>query len=126
MSNNRCILHFMRYIHLLQMNSSNKQIFNSFCDKNYLGPILPNYNFNTRVISIYDKNGNLFHSSYISNNIILESQFFRIMSFSDYYCTLLILQNDNGNFSSTNQFITVDISSIAAIRCIQDIFISNL
>ena len=103
MKKNYCIENLLRYINLLQINSSNK------C-KNSLNSSI---SYNTRVISLYKKDGSLF----IFNN----SYLFRIMDMDDNKITLLLLNND---YSSTNQYVTVDISCIYCVRCLEDIFVN--
>ena len=107
MKNNHCIENLLKYIDLLQNNSLNR------CD-NRLGLSISTYN--TRVISLYKRDGSLF----IFNN----SSLFRIMDIRDNRVLILLLNYDNGIYSSTNQFITIDISSISCIRCIEDTYIS--
>lgn len=112
MKNNNCLLNLLKLICLLQDNSLNDS-FPSNCEKQFLGPQLNNC-YDTRVISLYQKNGSLF-SININNNMY---SYFRVMSIEDNCCKLLVLNND---YSSTSQFITIHINCIAAIRCIQDI-----
>ena len=107
MRNNHCIENLLKYILLLQNNSLNK------CNTN-LGSSISTYN--TRVISLYKKDGTL----YTINN----SSIFRINNIDNNSLLLLILDNNNGNYTSTNQYITIDISCICAVRCIEDTYIN--
>ena len=117
MNHNYCIMNLFKYIILLQSNSSNV-----YCLKNN------NFNgsrsiifYNTRVISFYKKDGSLFTVSYTNDsNNISSSSIFRIMNIHDSCVSLLILNKDDDSYYSTNQHITIDISTIGAIRCIVD------
>lgn len=96
MKENNCIRNLLKLICLLQNNSTDKCL-------------------NTRIISIYKRNGELLN---ISNNT-----FFRVMNINKTCVTLLILNND---YTSTNQYFTIDIKCIGAIKCIIDTYIANL
>lgn len=110
MNFNNCISNLLKYIFLLQSNSINSN-FNG-CDKPYLGPSNSLECYNTRVISLYRKDGSIFS---VNNN-----SFFRIMNVSNDSVTLLVLSNNDNNYLSTNQFITLKINCICAVRCITD------
>ena len=117
--NNNCITNLLKYISLLQTNSiSNCDNVNS-CSKPFLGDISSSC-YNTRVISLYKRDGSLFTTVY--NNTT--SSVFRIMSITGNCCTLLILTPTN--YQSTNQFITLDLNCICAVRCIEDVYVNNI
>jgi len=105
--NNNCICNLLKYISVLQDNSTNMCNFNCY---------------NTRVISIYKKNGDLFTTNYGNN----DNQFFRVMNVSDNCVTLLVLVCINGCYRSTKQFITVNLDCICAVKCIKDVNIKIL
>lgn len=115
MSTNYCISNFLKVICLLQENSINNC--SSFRCSYY----------NTRVLSFYRKDGSLYSISYLdsSGNISISS-IFRIISVSSDCCTVLILEQNNGTYSSTKEFLTIDLKCIGAIRCILDVNVSNL
>lgn len=112
--NNNCITNLLRYICLLQDNSMSNCLNNNSCDRPFLG-INNSICYNTRIISIYRKDGSLFT---INNN-----SFFRVMNVTNNCCKLLILNN---SYQSTNEFIEINISCIGAVRCISDVYISNI
>ena len=125
MNTNSCIKNLLKLILLLQNNSSNKCINN--CSKPYLG-VSNNSNYNTRVISLYKKNGDIYTIEYTDNEgNNLTSSIFRVMGIDGDCCTLLILNNNNNNnYSSTGQYITVNLNCICAVRCLIDTNISNI
>ena len=119
---NRCIKNLLRLICLLQENSENI-CQNNDCTRPFLGPGLNNICYNTRVITLYNKNGELFTAAYIDNTTEQTSSFFKVVSINDNTATLLILSENDGIFSSTNNYITINICCICAIRCITDTLI---
>lgn len=117
--NNTCITNLLKYICLLQDNSTNTCI-NEGCIKPYLGNISIDC-FNTRVISLYKKDGSLYEVNYDSSNT---SSLFRIMSINNNSTTLLILTNNGDTYTSTKVYTTIDTSCICAVRCITDTLIN--
>ena len=115
MNTNNCIGNLLRYIFLLQNNSTKTCISNG-CDKPYLGPTNSFICYNTRVISLYRKDGSLFS---VGGNTT-----FRIMDISNDTITLLALSNNENIYSSTNQFTTININCICAVRCITDTLVN--
>lgn len=127
MSTNNCISNLLKVICLLQDNSTCNCNLEDGCAKPFLGPSINNTCYNTRVISLYKKDGTLFTTNYSTNNNENDlSSYFRIMNINNNCATLLILNNNNGTYNSTNQFITIDLKCICAIKCITDTNINNL
>ena len=125
--NNNCIKNLLKVICLLQNNSSNKYCFNNNCIKPFLGPAENCNCYNTRVITLYNKNGELFTADYLdSSNVSNSSSLFRIESINDDCCILTILSNNGNEYTSTNQGITININCICAIKCLDDIFLNNI
>lgn len=123
---NRCIKNLLRFINVLQRNSVDRVCLEDCCTKPYLGPTINGVCYNTRVISLYNCQGNLFTSEYLTDGVLATSSTFRIQDIQDDCCTLLILSNNNGVYSSTGQCVTVDIGCICAVKCLSDEQISNL
>lgn len=123
MKNNNCILNLLKLIVLLQNNSSDRYNFDFGCSKPYLGPNLNTICYNTRVISLYTKDGSLFSAPYGDGN---ESNYFRINNIDNDCVTLLILRRDGDTYFSTNEKIIININCICAIRCITDISLNCL
>ena len=120
---NRCIKNILKLICLLQNNSSSP-CNNEDCTRPCLGPNINGICYNTRVISLYTKNGTLFTTTYInSDNVEVTSSVFKVISVDNNVATLLILNDNNGEYLSTNNFITININCICAIRCIVDVAI---
>lgn len=123
---NHCIKNLLLFINVLQKNSINRVSLDSCCNRPFLGACSNCDCYNTRIISLYNCKGSLFTVDYSLNGNVYTSSAFRIQDIHDDCCTLLILSNNNGTYSSTEQFVTVDIGCICAVKCLGDVQISNL
>ena len=119
---NSCIRNLLKLILVLQNNSMDISCGSNDCSKPFLGPSLSIDCYNTRVITLYKKNGEIFSSTYGDSS----SSYFRIQSVSDDCVTLLILENTSDGYISTGEFITINISCICAVKCIEDVVVNNL
>ena len=124
MNTNTCIKNLLKFICVLQNNSTDISCITNNCTKPFLGPSISSECYNTRIITLYNKNGELFRSNFIDNDTISYSSYFRIQEVDDDCCTLLILQENNNEFVSTQQTITVKIGCICAVKCIEDVSIN--
>ena len=94
------------------------------CDKPFLGPTIPTVTYNTRPIILYTNNGTPWTFEYsLDDTNISTSNVLRIEGLDDCCVTCRILYPNNGGYSSTNQFITIDLNSCGAIRCLNDTFV---
>ena len=84
-----------------------------FNDKPFLGPNNTEC-FNTRPISFYNCcTGEIY--------TINGSSIFRLESIDDCCCKCRILNYTDGTYTSTNDFFTINLNCISAIKCYQDI-----
>lgn len=127
MALNRCIKNLLKLICLLQDNSNNNCPTNDGCTKPFLGPTANCICYNTRVVTLYNKRGTLFTASYLDDSgNIQTSSLFRVEKVDGDCTTLLILSEEDNNYLSTNKYITVNIGCICAIKCIEDVVVSNI
>ncbi len=127
MACNHCIKNLFKLINLLQQNSLNQCCLDDGCTKPYLGPTMNCICYNTRVITLYTKDGKIYTTTYFDDaNISQSSSFFRVDKVHDDCVTLLILREENGNYTSTNQYITISLSCVCAVQCISDVVVENL
>lgn len=124
MKTNICIRNLLKFISVLQKNSCDASYSIDNCSKCFLGPSISFGSYNTRVITLYTKAGQLFESPFYINDEIRNSNYFRIQDVDDDCCTLLILDNSTGQFLSTGQTIKVKLACVGAIKCIDDITIT--
>ena len=118
---NNCIKNLLRLILLLQKNSVFDSCLELGCSRNYLGPSFNFICYNTRVITLYTKDGTLLLGQYDVESF---SEYFRVCSVNDDCCTLMILRRDGDNFIATGQYITVNLKCICAVKCIIDTNVS--
>lgn len=112
MRNNNCILNLIKVIDLLQKNSMDYCSLEHECSRPYLGP---NGNFscyNTRPISLYTKEGELF--------TFFNTSFFRVEEVHNSCVTLQALIKSNDSYVATNEFITINTNCFCVIRCFND------
>lgn len=126
MKSNRCIKNLLKLICVLQNNSEDIHTFNIGCNKPFLGPDVNAVCYNTRVITLYNKQGDLFTTAYNNNGVSDTSSTFRVVNVDDECCTLLILNNIDGEYFSTNQSIVVNLNCICAVKCNGDFVVNNL
>ena len=129
MSSNNCIGNLLKLICLLQDNSTDTCGLDSGCSKPFLGNNINCLCYNTRVIQLYRCNGSLIETNFNDEaNTNLSSNLYRVMSVNNNCCTLLILyyNNENDNYTSTHEYITINLDCIGAVRCIRDVTVNNL
>lgn len=127
MKNNRCIANLLKFINLLQINSTTKSGQDLSCKRPFLGPICETVCYNTRPITLYKKNGELFETTYTYNNETRNSSIFRIENIFDNCVKLLILQqNQDNTYTNTNSYITINLNCICAVKCLQDTMVENI
>ena len=119
MENNNHLLDILSLINNLQRNVILGNTNNS-CSKPFLGNNTALI-YNTRPVSFYLCNNSPLTITYASG----ESSIFRIENIEGNCITVRILESDeNNNITSTNEFATISINCIAAIKCLNDISLS--
>ena len=122
--NNNCIGDLLKRIALLQKQDCDNNM-PSGCDKPFLGPIRTFECYNTRPISLFNCcNGNAWSFPYTLNDVVGESTIFRIEALDNCCCTCRVLATDAENqLVTTNDFFTLDLNCVGAIKCLPDVFI---
>lgn len=119
MENNNYLLDILKLINNLQKNATCGSTNNS-CTKPILGENNNNI-YNTRPVSFYLCNNNALTISYTNG----ETSIFRVENIDGNCVTVrLLIENDDNTISSTDEFATINIGCIAAIRCLKDISLS--
>lgn len=116
-----CIQDILRKILLLQKQEFDNDNF-SGCDKPFLGPVCTPVCYNTRPIMLFNCcTGNPWSFPYTLNGVSGEANVFRIEALDDCCCTCRILSLcDEGRFVATNDFFTLDLNCVGAIKCLPD------
>lgn len=122
MNEKNCLAKILKVIMVLQENTQNICEGTSTCTRPFLGDI-PNIQcFNTRLITFYKCDNSLLTLNYTLNNIQSTTTIFRIENVQDNTCTVLLIQDNNdGTYTSTNTYATINLKCICAIRCVGDI-----
>lgn len=117
-----CIHDILKKILLLQKQDFDNECY-AGCDKPYLGPTCTTICYNTRPITLFNCcNGTNWSFPYTVNGVTSESNIFRIESLDDCCCTCRILYtNDEGVITATNEFFTLDLKCVGAIKCLPDV-----
>ena len=116
-----CISDIIKKILILQKRDCDNDEFIG-CDKPFLGPTIPTNIYNTRPILLYNSGTSLpWTFEYTLNDgTISTSNVLRVEYLDECCCTCRILYPNNGGYSSTGQFVTIDLNSCGAIRCLAD------
>ena len=97
------------------------------CDKPFLGPVSNNVCYNTRPIQLYIcANGNPWSFNYTADDGSTGvSSVLRVEALDDCCCTcrILALDTTTGNYTSTDEFVTIDLKCCGAIRCFNDTYV---
>lgn len=125
MKSNTCIKNLLKIISILQNNSLDFSSNTSDCSKPFLGPSISTAFYNTRVINLYNKYGELILGTYKNESIDNITSFFRVQNVTDSCCTLLLLKRSNENFfQSTHCSMVINLNCIGAIKCVSDVSIN--
>ncbi len=120
-----CISEILGKILMLQNQNFDNESY-AGCDKPYLGPVCNSICYNTRPITLYNCcTGNPWSFPYTLNGTTNTSSVFRVEALDDCCCTCRILAFDEttNGYVSTNDFATIDLNCVGAIRCLADTFI---
>ena len=120
MEEGSCLKNLLKLINILQTNSTPS--IDEGCERPFLGPITNSINYNTRVITLYNRQGSLITPSYGDST----SPYLRVESVGDNSAIFRILSLSDGTYSSTNTYITINLGCICAIQCLDDVLVENL
>lgn len=107
-----CISEIINKIIHLQRNSFTKCC-QEGCDRPFLGPETLEC-YNTRPISFYNCSTGAIWS-------VDDQTIFRVESLEGCCCTCRVLNYNNGVYTSTNTFFTINLNCVCAIKCYSDI-----
>lgn len=119
-----CISDILKKILLLQKQDFDNECF-AGCDKPYLGPVCTTICYNTRPIMLFNCcTGSPWSFPYTIDGVENTSNVFRIEAIDECCCTCRILYADaDGQFVATNEFFTLDLNCVGALKCLADISI---
>ena len=116
-----CISDILKRILLLQKQESSCESF-AGCDKPFLGPIIQSTCYNTRPIMLYNcATGNPWTFEYTnSEGATVSTNVLRCEAIEDCCCTCRLLDSSTDTYTSTNNFVTIDLKCCGAIKCLAD------
>ena len=118
-----CIFDVLKKILLLQKQDFDNECYVG-CDKPFLGPSIASVCYNTRPFQLYNCcTGNPW--SFDLTTVEGTSNVFRVEAIDDCCCTcrLLTLNTETNTYTSTGEFVTIDLNCCGAIRCLTDTYI---
>lgn len=125
MNNENCLANILKVINILQNNVPELECDNT-CTRPSLGEV-NNGCYNTRLITLYRCDNSLVTLPYTQNNTECETTVFRVMNVTNNSVNVLLIQdNDDGTYTSTNTYATINLNCICAIRCIGDTTLTNI
>ena len=117
------LLDILILIDKLQKRSS-RQDDDLSCTRPFLGANI-SIIYNTRPVVFYLCNNQELSVEYVDEGVTLSSSTFRVEKITDKCVTVRLLSiAEDGTISPTNQYATVNIDCIAAIRCLADIYLT--
>lgn len=125
---NSCLANILKVIETLQNNIEKIDNINNSCTRSFLGTSTTLVPFNTRLVTLYRCDNTPISLSY--NNAdgeALTTSIFRIQKVSCNTVLVLLLEdNGDGTYSSTNTFATINLNCVCAIQCLGDTTILNI
>ena len=96
------------------------------CDRPFLGPNNNNTTYNTRPVQLYNRyTAQPWSFNYTSGGTTSTTNTFRIENVEQCSVTVRLLAGDEtAGFTNTNQFATIDLNSVGAIRCFADVYVA--
>ena len=128
MNNENCLSCILKAIVVLQNNASKIDCDDNSCTRPFLGEIVNNICFNTRLVTLYRCDNTLISLPYTLNGVNGETTVFRIESVNDNSVTVLLLADDGTQTYNvnTNTYATINLNCVCAIRCIGDTTVTGV
>ncbi|MDD6244317.1 MAG: CotY/CotZ family spore coat protein [bacterium] len=129
---NCCFSKLLKVIDILQKNSCGELCSDESCTRPFLGGSPTIICYNTRPVTFYTRNGNIFTASYQVGGETRTSSVFRVERVDGccVKCRILEANPDQSDptrsYLATNQFITINLDCICVISCLADIIIDSL
>ncbi len=135
-NNNECSCSFIKTLELILTLQQKGEDCDcpTGCTKPFLGPTPSGICLNTRPITLYNcSNNELWSLPYTLNGTTGTSTVFRIENLDDNCATFRVLApNPDTNeatsfpYISTNDFFTINLNCVGALRCLTDTFVSGI
>ena len=122
--NSSYIIEILGKILVLQRQDFDEDIVG--CDRPFLGPNNNTCAYNTRPVQLFNAyTATPWEFSYTLDGVSGTTNIFRVESMEQGTVTVrLLASNSESTYVNTNQFVTIDTSTIGAIRCLPDTYVS--
>lgn len=133
-----CLNEILTVINVLQQNASCSESCLETCDRGFLGCSVTSLNCNTRPVMLYTccGNGTPWSMPITRENVtcgdddVTCSSVFRVEKLDGCCCTFRVLadnsdstESDTIPYVATNSFFTMNLSNLAALRCLPDTYV---
>ena len=123
MSNNEscCLAKILKVIDILQKKQKGDVCFDTGCTKPIFGPVLNVVCYNTRPVTLYNKDNSLFTVNYDGGS----SNIFRVEDVDGCCAKLAVLSfnSDENTYSRTGRYVTVNLKCFCAVKCLDDAYV---
>ena len=122
---NNCIHDLLKRIYLLQKQDCEGRNFSN-CDKPFLGPVPTEICYNTRPVLLFNCGTLPWSFSYSFNGVEGTSSVLRIENVEEgcCMCRIIYLDDTTGEYIATNNFVTINLNCIGAVRCLADTYVN--
>ncbi len=124
--NTSCVAEILEVINILQRNSECSGNVLDTCDRGFLGCNQTVLNCNTRPVMLYTCCGNgTAWQMPVSKDATEQttSNVFRVEKVDGNCATFRVLTEQDGTFTATNSFFTMDLDCLCCLRCLQDTYV---
>ena len=128
MENNEscCLAKILKVIDIIQKESGFLDI-DEGCDRPFLVNTSGAFFYNTRPITLYNRDGSLFKVTYYVNNVATTSSVFRVEEVDDCCAKLRILStvvsDDVTVYASTGEYVTINLNCFCVLQCLDDTYV---
>ena len=128
MENNEscCLAKILKVIDIIQKESGCLDL-DEGCDRPFLGNTSGAFFYNTRPITLYNRDGSLFKVTYYVNNVATTSSVFRVEEVDDCCAKLRILStvvsDDVTVYASTGEYVTINLNCFCVLQCLDDTYV---
>lgn len=128
-NDNSCreISEILAIINVLQQNACNSDTCLDTCDRGFLGCGVNALQCNTRPVQLFLCNGQVLSMPTEKDSTDMTtgtSSVFRVEKLDGCCCTFRVLSpNDDGTYSATNSFCSVNLHCVCTLRCLSDTYV---
>ena len=125
---NHCLEKVLKVIALLQERAEEKEEKFEGCDKPFLGERVRDICFNTRPVMLFMRSG----EKLTTKDEHGTESIFRVEKVHEHCAEVRVLRRNNKSkdkhhrFIATNEFVTVNLGCICAVKCLDDAIVENI